>query len=94
MISVEVRSILHLAAELGGRELVVDLSPGTTVRDLLLRTSERLDRNNKLLQVDPPQLRPGVVVSLNGHSMHMPDGLDRVLRDGDVLLIVPSIGGG
>jgi molybdopterin converting factor small subunit len=94
VIYVKVQSILHLAAALGGREFVVELGPDTTVGALLLLISERLDRDNKLLRGNPPQLRPGIVVSLNGRSLHRADGLDAALRDGDVLLIVPAIGGG
>lgn len=71
------------------RELVVDLDPGSTVDDLVMRLEEdikaRHGRTQSILGSD-------FTVLINGQ--HIDSLLERGLKDGDLVTILSPIGGG
>ncbi len=68
----------------------------STLRDLLDSLQDDLgERFKQAAYAGHQELAGQFVVLLNGrHSTHLPDGVNTVLQDGDVVAIFPPIAGG
>ena len=71
------------------RELVVDLDPGSTVDDLVIRLEEDIKARHGITQ---NILRSDFTVLVNGR--HIDSLHERGLKDGDLVTILSPIGGG
>jgi len=76
----------------GGREKDVDLGDGRTVRDALDLICDSPGLRGEIF--DGPDLKPHLVVMVNGVHIHSLRGLDTELAAGDTLAVFPFLGGG
>lgn len=96
MISVRVRAIGPIRRILGARELDISLEAGMTAESLLRHLNQRYG------DVLAPWVTDGegritgqyVRILVNGRDLFVLDGLGTILRDGDVVSIIPMITGG
>ncbi len=68
--------------------------PGSTVSEVLNAVVERHPELKKHLFNDEDKLRPFVNVFLGEENVNQLEGLGTPLKDGDTILIIPSIAGG
>ena len=80
--------------EVGTRELSVELIDDLTVNDLLSIIVERYPSLTKLVYDDEGVFREYLEVAVNKTDIIGLDGLDSVLKESDIVLIMPPIGGG
>lgn len=76
----------------GGRESGLDLGQGATVRDALDALCDSPERRAEIFA--GPELKPHLVVMVNGVHIHSLNGLDTVLAADDTLAVFPFLGGG
>ena len=85
-----VRGYLGVKAELGGKPFVEFGADRVTLRDLLVQLGCQRDES-----LPAPGAVGRLVILVNGRStLHLADGLDTVLRDGDRVAIFPPVAGG
>jgi len=83
VMTVKVHTILGLVKVVGGRDVEMRLTQGSTVGDLLGTLDARA-------QVPLPFVR----VMVNGRQVEFLEGTDTVLHDGDEILLLPPAAGG
>jgi molybdopterin synthase sulfur carrier subunit len=66
----------------------------STVKELLSRLVGEFGPRLSALLYESGELRDTANVMINGRSIHMMDGLETKLKDGDVVAIFPPISGG
>lgn len=89
-----VRVYATLRSIAGGRDVDVALSPGATVRDLVLHLAGRWPEMEEILVADGEVSRR-VHVFVDGRSArHLPDGADTVLEGGQEIDVAPAAAGG
>ena len=91
---VVVRTIGPFTDQFGFHQLTVNFG-GRTVRDLLNQLC--LERGQKFCNIifdDAGQLRRYIKVLVNGRGLHVLQGLDTPLTDGDVIALFPPVAGG
>jgi MoaD family protein len=76
----------------GGREQEAALVPGSSGRDLLNLICDSSERREGIFSGQ--DLKPHIVVMINGSPLPSATGLDTPLRDGDVVSLFPFMGGG
>ena len=80
--------------EVGTRELSVEVVEGSTVNELLSILVERYPSLTRLVFDDEGVFREYLEVAVNKTDIVGLDGLMTVLNEGDIVLIMPPIGGG
>ena len=80
--------------EVGTRELVLELVEGSTVNELLSILVERYPSLTKLVYDDKGVFREYLEVAVNQTDIIGLNGLETVLKENDLVLIMPPIGGG
>ena len=66
-----------------------------SIKGLLDRLSARYEHFGQMIFDNTSQGLSGeMIVFLNGHSIELTDGLQTILRDGDIITLVPFIQGG
>lgn len=93
MSKVKLATTSTLAVYLGGeREMYLEAS---SVREIFKVLKERFgDALKQRLFDESGELRPYIAIYVNGKNINSLDGLDTKLKDGDEVLILPTIGGG
>lgn len=95
MLKVKVRAFARLRELLRGREIEVELSDGSTLTDLLSALVETYGKELKeYLFSESGDLREHFVIYINGVGVNEAGGVNRALREGDVVAILPPISGG
>lgn len=80
--------------EMIGKESVVDLPGGSTIRDLLGQiASGHADFAGRVFSPDN-SLSSSVIVLVNGKNILQHDGLQTLVSDGDEVAIFPPVAGG
>ena len=94
----KVRVLIHVFAGLrkrtGQSQIEVQLMAGATVENLFRHLAERYDAGFLdvcIRPVDEPSIS---VVILNGDTLRLPSDLQRELKTGDELHLIPPIAGG
>ena len=90
--TVKVRFFTYFKELFGGKERSIDLPSGATVAILLETLSDTPPRRSELFA--GADLKPHLVVMVNGESLATRGGLSAALRDGDVVAVFPLMGGG
>jgi molybdopterin converting factor small subunit len=95
MISITLRSALHIAEILGGRELVIELTCATDIYGLLkyLAMHHGQEFKEQIFDGDGA-VKEEITVLLNGCNILALDAYNQFLKDGDDVLILPVVGGG
>lgn len=75
-----------------GKEQVVELKEGSTLRELL--HTRLYERDLSRILKDDGELSSKVIVLVNGRDSRLFKRLDTVLRNGDTVTIVPVVHGG
>ncbi len=79
----------------GGKAVEIGLEPGDTVRSVLLRLTERFPALKPEMWSCEGQLFDYVHVFVNGREFkYLPDRLETVLQEKDVLDVFPPVAGG
>lgn len=96
MIRVTARTILHLAALLGSREVELEVRPDASVMDVVALVAGLMGGQAVPALLESVGGRPQrhLRIMLNGRDIGVLDGLDTVVREGDDILILPPAGGG
>lgn len=89
-----VRTIGPFTERLGFSQITVELK-GTTVNDLLhqLCTEQGAHFSNTIFD-EQGALRRYIKLLVNGRGLHVLQGLDTPLSDGDIVAIFPPVAGG
>jgi MoaD family protein len=89
---VKAKFFAHFQELFGGRERELDLSAEATVGEAL---SVLCDTPARLAEIfDCGELRPHLVVMVNGVPLRSLKGLSTPLSEGDTLAVFPMLGGG
>jgi sulfur-carrier protein len=93
---VKVSTILHLVQVLGDREMVVEVSEGATVAELMRLLAEHSDPGKAdLLFADRSgSLQSSITIMVNGRHVAFLNGLNTILSEADEVLVLPAAGGG
>jgi len=75
-----------------GRELSVDIPEGATVREALDALCDSAERRAEVFAGG--ELKPHLVVMVNGTHIQSLRGLETALAAGDTLAVFPFLGGG
>lgn len=89
-----VRLFAGFRAVAGTEELSLNLPPGAKVRSALRALIQQHPRLEKELPLEDDKLLQRVNVFLNGKNVLALEALDTPLSEGDVLALLPPLGGG
>ena len=89
-LQVRVRLFSHLRLSIGKRVLALDLPDGATVSTIMERVRQMVDSDVESMIVDKERGGYRLVALVNGHRT----GTDTALREGDVVSLLPPLGGG
>jgi molybdopterin converting factor small subunit len=92
-VKVKVKALGRLSSSLG-KEKNFELADRATIGDLLsiLKEKTAVVQKEALFRFD--RTEPELTVLLNGQNVQTLDGLKTLLKDGDLVLLLPSIYGG
>lgn len=93
---VKVEYLGSIRITLNKREEIVETPSKTTLEDLLSKLS-RLHGNyfrEEVFEPEEKRIREGLVVTVNGIAAGQTGGLRTVLKEGDVVSILPFFAGG
>jgi len=93
-LNVRVRFYGMVYDEVGTREWEIELDRDSTVNDLLLIIVERQPSLGNLVYDETGVFREYLEVAVNHTDIIGLNGLETVLQEGDIVLIMPPIGGG
>ncbi|RLE48922.1 MAG: hypothetical protein DRJ18_00880 [Candidatus Methanomethylicota archaeon] len=98
MISIEVKMLATLRGLLGrdSIDLTFSSEDEVTVRKALARLGELIDDRVKerLFKPNSTEVQPDVLVLVNGAEIGALDGLETKLKNGDTLILLPTVHGG
>jgi len=93
--TIQVRSTTHIAKILSGRKINVELEGSASLHDLLRELTKKYGQafyDEVCDETGYPEEK--VAVLLNGTNVAVIGGVDKLLKDGDDVLILPVISGG
>ena len=92
---VKIKGYLTYKASIGEQFLDLGDKDKITLRELLVRLSDKHKLGDSLYQVEAGTAGGKMVVLVNGrHHLHLPDQLDTIIKDGDEVAIFPPLAGG
>ena len=93
-ISVKVKYFAEIKDITGRKEDVFSLKGGCTIKDIVTKVTETYGKSlsNRILS-DDMRLRDDYSILVNGENVDFPDS-EKVLEDGDEVVILPPIAGG
>ena len=92
--NVRVRFYGMVRDEVGIREWALELGEGSTVNDLLLILVKRHPSLSNIVYNDEGVFREYLEVAVNQTAIIGLNGLGTALNEGDIVFIMPPIGGG
>ncbi|KYH38849.1 MAG: molybdenum biosynthesis protein MoaD [Candidatus Hecatellales archaeon B24] len=93
-VKVKVEFFTTLRDITGKREEVVRLPPKATVGELLDSLSRRYGPKFVEYVFEKGEVRPNLIVMVDGKSIALMGGLKAPLKDGNIVAILPAFGGG
>jgi MoaD family protein len=85
----------QLRVLVGASEERVELPPGSTLAELLAQLAARhAEAAPHLLTTEGKQIRPSLLLVVNDRAVAIDDAATVLLRDGDVVTLLPPIAGG
>jgi molybdopterin synthase sulfur carrier subunit len=96
LISITIRTIIGLKKILGKDVIEFPIPEGTTVKALLALMVDTWGAQLAAYFSDAEQDRPlpKIRILVNGRDIGFLNGMETELRDGDVVLMLPLVGGG
>lgn len=92
---IKVKVFARLREILRNREVEVEVGEGATIRDLLLTLVKIYGKElEEYLFSENGNLREHFVIYVNGVGVDEVGGVERALKEGDVVAILPPISGG
>jgi molybdopterin synthase sulfur carrier subunit len=94
--NVNIRTTMGLRKAIGQARIRMTVAEGETVAGLLDLLSAKWgdELAAQLFEPGGRVPRSGIMLMVNGRSIHFLNQLDTVLKDGDELTILPPMGGG
>lgn len=96
MIRVTVR-LLATLKDLAGRDYItLNFESQVTLKDLLRRLSDVIEKRarNRLFKYGSMELQSDIIILVNDIEIGVLNGLETVLKDGDIVSILPTVHGG
>jgi molybdopterin synthase sulfur carrier subunit len=90
--SVKIKFFAYFREMFGTKEKDLNVSRGFSLRRILEILADTPARRAELFAGD--ELKPHIVVMINGAALPASTGLETALKDGDVVAIFPLMGGG
>ncbi len=90
----QVKVYATLRLKIGRAKIDVQAGPGDTVRDAVREVLEQYPALRPDLLAGEGKLVKRVHVFLGGRNIHLLDGLDTVIKEGQTLDIFPPVAGG
>jgi len=96
MIRVKIKPFFHLREILGGKELLLQLPPDSTVLEVIEELDRRSNHRFKqtILDETAGRIRPYFRIMLEGRDLNAADALSTRLSDGDTIALFPPVAGG
>lgn len=96
MTKVIVRALGAIKYLAGSREVEIQVRKNSTVRDVLGLLSKKRGKilEDRIFDSETKKLKPDIRLLLNGQNVASLEGVETKVKDGDVISIFPSIGGG
>lgn len=92
--TLRVQYTAQLRTVVGHAEEVVELSEGTSLAELLAHLAARHPDAGSHLVTNTGQIRPSLLVALNGTAVARCAASSTTLHEGDVVALLPPIAGG
>jgi len=93
-LEIEVRAHGDMKRAIGTEKTSVKLEEGARIRDLVLRLGGKVERSGRAFLGVHKLVDSALVVLVNGRNIHALDGIDTVLKEGDLVTFMPVIPGG
>jgi len=94
MLRVKVRYFTTLRELAGSSEEELVMKDGATLADLIETVASKYGREARNYLYEKGKVDPSIYFLINGKNSHTLSGLDTKLRNGDIVAIIPPIGGG
>lgn len=88
---VKVKYMLWLSLKTRREEEVLDIEPGSTILDLLLKIQEKTQSIAKYIDEILSGRSEIIILHNSAQPIH---GLKTMLRDGDIITLIPPVSGG
>jgi len=94
MARVRVKTLGYLQNIAGGMEHEIEVESRSTVEDVLKRLVDTYRELSSELYTREGSLNPRIRILVNGRDISHMKGLETSVSDGDIIAIIPPIGGG
>ena len=90
---IKVRTFGHLTAHIG-KETVIELPPDAKIENVLSKLKEKTENIDKESLSRYDHFEPELTILVNGQNIQALNSLQTPLKDGDILVLLPSVQGG
>jgi molybdopterin converting factor small subunit len=95
LININIQFLSLLADKFGKDEILLNNENDIPLRNLLNKLSALLgEKFKKTIFISEDVLNKYIILGLNGTDVRKFDGLDTIIKDGDVISFLPAIAGG